>query len=107
MPVETFLYRQNGAMHGIKIDEIFFLTADDSCTKFYTPSGHFMLRITLDVALTMLPTDIFMRIHECHAVSVIHIDTISEDTVITSKGIKLPIAKELYEGFIAQLNILD
>ena len=59
MPTQNFFYRKDGLLKKIDLGDIVFIEAANNYSKFLTPDGFIMVRVTLDAALNLLDSDAY------------------------------------------------
>jgi DNA-binding LytR/AlgR family response regulator len=109
MPKQHFFYRKNGCLKKIDIDEIIYLAADNNYTTFQEMNNYHYVRITLVVALSLLPENKFQRIHRSYAVSLDYVDVVKRDTVKFKSipDLELPVSRQYYVQLTREVVILD
>ena|SRR5438105_446451 len=109
MPTQNFFYRKDGLLKKIDLGDIVFIEAANNYSKFLTPDGFIMVRVTLDAALNLLPEYKFVRIHRSFAVSVDHIDVVGRESVklLTDPKLEIPVSKKYYAEIIEKIVILE
>lgn len=109
MPQQHYFFRQDGQLKKINLDNVVFLEASKNYTKFYTLDGDYLLRITLNAAMDLLPKDKFLRVHRSYAVSFDHIKQVGRDVVTFTAFPELivPVSRPYYVQFTKQVVILD
>ena len=109
MPKQHFFFRQDGQLKKLNLDDIVFLEAAKNYTRFVTPDGDHLVRISLDAAMELLPADKFLRVHRSFAVSFDHISDVGRESVLFTAFPKLavPVSRPYYVQFTKQVVILD
>lgn len=88
---QHFFFRQDGQLKKLNLDNVVFLEASKNYTRFVTPDGDYLIRITLNAAMELLPTDKFLRVHRSFAVAYDHISDVGRESVFFSAFPKLEI----------------
>jgi len=109
MPKQHYFFRQDGQLKKINLDNVVFLEASKNYTKFNTLDGDYLLRITLNAAMDLLPKDKFLRVHRSFAVSFDHINQVGRETVTFTAfpQLEIPVSRPYYVEFTKQVVILD
>jgi len=98
---------QNRALKKLHFDHIMVLEAAKNYVKFFTDEGTFLVRITMEAAVRLLPSEKFARVHRLYAVSIKEISKISKETLkIRNFENEIPVSKQFYADFIQKINIL-
>jgi DNA-binding LytR/AlgR family response regulator len=109
MQNQYFFYRTEGSLKQIDLDEVIYLEATDNYTKFYTSKdAHFMVRVTLENCMNLLPKNTFLRIHRSFAIAGQYAVIIKRDTALLSAIKKeLPVSKQYYSSLLKQIVVLQ
>ena len=109
MPKQHYFFRQDGQLKKINLDNVVFLEAAKNYTKFNTLDGDYLLRISLNAAMDLLPKDKFLRVHRSFAVSFNHINQVGRDTVTFTAfpQLEIPVSRPYYIQFTKEIVILD
>jgi len=109
MSKKHFFFRQDGQLKKLNLDNIVFLEAAKNYTRFNTLDGDHLIRISLDAAMDLLPSDKFLRVHRSFAVSFDHISDVGREAVLFTDFPKLlvPVSRPYYVHFTKQVVILD
>ena len=109
MPAQHYFFRQDGQLKKINLDNVVFLEAAKNYTRFNTLDGDYLVRVSLDAAMDLLPNNKFMRVHRSFAVSVDHISNVGRESVLFKNfpNLEIPISRPYYVQFTKQVVILD
>src|SRR5689334_14731532 len=112
MSNQYFFFRIEGVLQKIDLDEIVFLEADHNYTRFYINSKKwYMVRTTLEAAMSQLPDNRFLRTHRSFAVSGNLVVQVKRDTVYLGRGqmlvAEVPVSKQYYAALTKQFIIFD
>ncbi|AWO02080.1 hypothetical protein DLD77_10420 [Chitinophaga alhagiae] len=103
---QPFFIRKEGGLKRINLKEILVLEAADNYTKFLGPDYFHLVRASLDMSVSLLPENMFVKIHRSFAVAVHHLQEIERDCVKIG-GVSLPVSRKFYPELIKQLNIIE
>ncbi len=91
-----------------KVNSIMYCEADQNYTKVFTVDGEkLLISKPLNAVQSLLPDDIFYRIHKSHIVNLNYIKTYSRAEgfhVILENGVKLDVATRRNEDFLKALT---
>src|SRR5678816_3509321 len=98
MPRQIFCYRKDGALQRINPDEILFLETADNYVRFIAADQAYMVRTSLEAALSQLPEDQFVQIHRSYAIAADEVNMIGKDfvTFVSFPDKALPVSKSYY-----------
>jgi DNA-binding LytR/AlgR family response regulator len=91
---------------------LYFKTAGNYTTFFLLDGTTVIVRATLSDAIKKLPRDMFIKVHRGYAVSVFHIDKITNDDLHVGRKVvvigrkEIQIAKQFYRAAIKQLIVI-
>lgn len=106
---EYYFYRFKNALKQVKINEILVLEADGNHTRFISKKYIHTIRVTLDTALSQLPST-FCRINRSYAVVLDHVDVIGRDYVkfyFQRKLFEYTVSAKYYDGFRKRIKIIE
>ncbi|WP_346320868.1 LytTR family DNA-binding domain-containing protein [Chitinophaga sp. YIM B06452] len=89
----------------INLNEIMVLKSEDNYLRFLAQEYSYQVRATLDRTLSLLPDNLFVRIHKSYAVSLHHLEEVEKD-VVKIGGLSLPVSKKFYGELISRLNVI-
>lgn len=109
MSKQHFFFRQDGQLKKLNLDDVVFLEATKNYTRFVTLDGDHLIRVSLNAAMELLPTDKFLRVHRSFAVSFDHLSEVGRESVLFTAFPKLevPVSRSYYVQFTKQVVILD
>ncbi len=109
MTAQSVFFRHNGVLKRLTTDEIVVLEAKNNYIRIYAEDGKlYMIRTTLEKALSYLPEKQFLRIHRSFAVSVDHIDYIGKESVMLREyAVEVPASRKFYPDLVKKLVVLD
>jgi len=109
MSKKHFFFRQDGQLKKLNLDNIVFLEAAKNYTRFNTLDGDHLIRISLDAAMDLLPSDKFLRVHRSFAVSFNYISEVRRECVLFTAfpELEVPVSRPYYVQFTKQVVILD
>jgi hypothetical protein len=101
--------RQDGLLKKINLDNLVFLEAAKNYTKFFTLDGDYLVRISLDAAMDLLPENKFLRVHRSYAVSADHLSDVGRESIFFKAfpHLEIPVSRQYYVQFTKQVVILD
>lgn len=93
-----YFFREDGLLKKLNLDRVVFLEAAKNYTRFNSLDGDFLVRISLDAAMKLLPENKFLQVHRSFAVSIDHISNVGRDSVFFTDFPKLeiPISRPYY-----------
>jgi DNA-binding LytR/AlgR family response regulator len=101
-------FRQRGALEKVNIDEIVLIEAKKNYIKFWLPETNYVVRSTLQAALSRLPEKQFLRVHRSWVVSVNYIGKIERESLfLIDLETEIPVSRQYYQEIKKQIFILD
>jgi DNA-binding LytR/AlgR family response regulator len=101
-------FRHRGALEKVNIDEIVLIEAKKNYIKFWLPETDYVVRSTLQAALSRLPEKQFLRVHRSWAVSINYIGKIERDSLfLKDLETEIPVSRQYYREIVKQIFILD
>lgn len=106
---QHFFFRQDGQLKKLNLDDVVFLETTKNYTRFVTLDEEYLVRITLNAAMELLPADKFLRVHRSFAVAFDHISEVGRESILFTAFPKLevPVSRPYYVQFTKQVVILD
>lgn len=81
------------------------LRAEDNYLRFLAKEYSYLVRVTLDKAMSQLPEGLFVRVHRSFAVSVHYLEQVGKDLVVVG-GEPLPLSRKFFPELVGRLNII-
>jgi DNA-binding LytR/AlgR family response regulator len=110
MTKPIFIWQKQKPIMKFDSGKIVYLESDKNYTRFYFPDKTFLIvRSSLQAALEKLPEDMFVRIHDSIAVSILYVEKIYKDHLVLSYGPgqeTKTIGKPYYYRVLVQLNVI-
>ena len=108
MLTPCIFFRHKGALEKVNIDEIVLIEANKNYIKFWLTEKNYVVRSTLQAALSRLPEKQFIRVHRSWVVSVNFIGTIEKERLLLiDYETEIPVSRQIYPEIIKQIFILD
>lgn len=108
MLTPCIFFRHKGALEKVNIAEIVLIEAKKNYIKFWLTEKNYVIRSTLQAALSRLPEKEFIRVHRSWAVSFNFIGTIEkEKLLLIDYETEIPVSRKLYPEIIKQIIILE
>ncbi|HEY8733151.1 MAG TPA: LytTR family DNA-binding domain-containing protein [Puia sp.] len=108
MLTPCIFFRNRGGLEKVNIDEIVLIEAKKNCIKFWLPEKDYVVRSTLQAALSRLPEKQFLRVHRSWVVSVNYIGKIGRESLfLTDFETEIPVSRQYYPEIVKQIFILD
>ena len=110
MAIPEFLfYKYRGGFKRIKLNEIFFLEADDNYVNVISLTEKHVIRATFDSIMSKLPPDKFVRTTRTYAVAIDHIDVFNKEkvTFLGVKDLEIPVGKRYFGELKARVKFID
>jgi DNA-binding LytR/AlgR family response regulator len=108
MTTPCIFFRNRGALEKVNIDEIILIEAKKNYIKFWLPEKEYVVRSTLQAALSRLPEKQFLRVHRSWVVSVNFIGKIERESLfLIDLETQIPVSRQYYREIIKQIFILD
>jgi DNA-binding LytR/AlgR family response regulator len=100
--------RHKGALEKVNIAEIVLIEAKKNYIKFWLTEKNYVVRSTLQAALSRLPEKQFLRVHRHWVVSVNYIGKIERQGLfLIDLETEIPVSRQFYPEIIKQIFILD
>ena len=100
---ETIFVKSDGAIHQIKLQELYFLESMGSYVKLYFKDTRIITHQSLQYYIEMLSDKGFVQIHKSYIVALSYIEKIIGNTVIIGTH-KLPIGRSYKMGFMKHIK---
>jgi two-component system, LytTR family, response regulator len=108
MPTPCIFFKQSGALTKVNIDEIVLIQGSKNYIKFWLTETFFVVRSTLQAALSQLPEKQFLRVHRSWVVSVNYIGIIGKETLfLKDLETEIPVSRQFYREIVKQIPIFD
>ncbi len=105
--LKPFFVYHNKVLRSISPEDVVCLVAEKKYTKIWLANNTFCLvRSSLTAVLKKLPSEMFIKIHRAHIVSLYFINNITKDHVTIGEK-PFPIGRQYYKKLIEQLNIIE
>lgn len=101
---EFFFVKEDGKLHKIEYDKIYFLEAYGHYVSIYTKDNIFTMRITINQLEQQL-TEIFFRNHRSYIINLKLCDSIEENQV-TILGHNIPISNSKKKEMLEKINTI-
>jgi two-component system response regulator LytT len=101
MAPDGIFTREGKCFNKILFSDILYIETNQSYVNVVTLTRTIMVRIPLQQYVSNLKSDLFMQVHRCYVVNLLHIDTINSDSILI-KDIKIPLSRT-----VKATNILD
>lgn len=105
MNEDLYLPLKHKTYKKINTGNILYVEADDNYSKFFTPTEHYLLKITLAQVEAALPPDNFCRVHRAYIINIAMITDIEPDLIHLGNK-QIPFAKQFREKLLSRLKIL-
>jgi len=108
MLTPCIFFRTNRALEKVNIDEIVLIEAKKNYIKFWLPEKDYVVRSTLQAALSRLPENQFLRVHRSWVVSVNYIGKLKRESLfLIDLETEIPVSRQYYSEIVKQIFILD
>jgi DNA-binding LytR/AlgR family response regulator len=110
MTKQHFFFRQDGLLKKLNLDNVVYMEASKNYTRFCVLEDDvYLIRISLDAAMELLPKNKFLRVHRSFAVSVDHISDVGRESVFFTAfpDLEIPVSRQYYVQLTKQVVILE
>jgi DNA-binding LytR/AlgR family response regulator len=108
MLTPNIFFKNKSALEKVNVDEIVLIEAKKNYIKFWLTEKNYVVRSTLQAALSQLPEKQFLRVHRSWVVSVNYIGKINrESLLLIDFETEIPVSRQHYKEIIKQIIILE
>src|SRR5258705_7215384 len=95
---EYLFYKYRGGFKRIKLDEIFFLEADDNYVNVFALNEKHVIRVSFDTIMKQLPREKFIQTTRSYAVAIDRIDVFDKEkvTFLGVKDLEVPVGRRYF-----------
>lgn len=98
-------FKHNGRLVKINFADIFYVKAEQEYSYIYTLQENYLVGMHLKKMEAKLPKSDFIRIHRSYILNLIHLKSISGNTVYLEDGTSIPLAKSNNALLLERLRI--
>lgn len=97
---QTVFIKSGSEFHQVIIKNIKYIESDGNYVTFYTTKRAILARYKISEVVSLLPNQLFKRVHRSYIVGINHITTVKKHCVIIG-GKEIPISSNYREDFLA------
>ena len=108
MLTPSIFFKHKSALEKVNVDEIVLIEAKKNYIKFWLTEKNYVVRSTLQAALSQLPEKQFLRVHRSWVVSVNYIGKIKRESLfLIDFETEIPVSRQHYKEIIKKIIILE
>lgn len=94
----------DGSTHVLQLQEIIYAESRNHNLLLHTTGGMLVFRATMKQMMTHLPQQCFSLIHKSYAVNLLHVSTVTNQDVILTNGVRIPISRSKQREFLQSFH---